>query len=70
MAKIRLGKAKFTIFMEQRNHMGLLTPKGKKDDKKKNNTNKSGTQPSKFFSSKPAKGSGKKPQTGGSQRGS
>lgn len=50
--------------------MGLLTPKGKKDDKKKSNTTKSGAQPSKFFTSKPAKGSGKKPLTGGSQRGS
>jgi hypothetical protein len=67
---IQQGKAKLTIFNKQRNHMGLLTPKGKKDDKKKSNTTKSGAQPSKFFTSKPAKGSGKKPLTGGSQRGS
>ncbi len=51
--------------------MGLLTPKGKKDDKKKNNPLKGANQPSKFFSGKPAKGAaGKKPLTGGTQRGS
>lgn len=50
--------------------MGLLTPKGKKDDKKKNNVLKNANSQSKFINSKPAKGGGKKPMTGGSQRGS
>lgn len=50
--------------------MGLLTPKGKKDDKKKN-VAKNAPQ-SKFISAKASsKGSGiKKPLTGGTQRGS
>jgi hypothetical protein len=49
--------------------MGLLTPKGKKDDKKKNNLAKNTTQ-SKFIANKNPKGAAKKPLTGGSQRGS
>lgn len=52
--------------------MGLLTPKGKKDDKKNNNP-KNNPQQSKFLP-KNAKGTGggfvKKGMTGGSQRGS
>jgi hypothetical protein len=49
--------------------MGLLTPKGKKDDKKKNTIAKNTTQ-SKFMTNKNPKGASKKPLTGGSQRGS
>jgi hypothetical protein len=52
--------------------MGLLTPKGKKGDKKQNNKNNN--QQSKFITSKSTKGSAggfvKKGMTGGSQRGS
>jgi hypothetical protein len=53
--------------------MGLLTPKGNKGDKKKNNNvAKNNAQGSKFIN-KGVKGSGgfvKKGMTGGSQRGS
>ena len=52
--------------------MGLLTPKGNKGDKKKNNKTAANTQSSKFIS-KGVKGGGgfvKKGMTGGSQRGS
>lgn len=49
--------------------MGLLTPKGKKDDKKKNNIAKN-TNQSKFMTNKNPKGGPKKQMTGGSQRGS
>lgn len=49
--------------------MGLLTPKGKKDDKKKNAIAKN-TNQSKFITNKNPKGGQKKPMTGGSQRGS
>jgi hypothetical protein len=52
--------------------MGLLTPKGKKDDKK--TAAKNNSQQSKFISKGNAKGSSggfvKKGMTGGSQRGS
>lgn len=52
--------------------MGLLTPKGKKDDKK--TASKSNSQQSKFITKGNAKGSSggfvKKGMTGGSQRGS
>lgn len=50
--------------------MGLLTPKGKKDDKKKNLPKNA--QQSKFLPGKASsKGAGvKKPLTGGTQRGS
>jgi hypothetical protein len=51
--------------------MGLLTPKGKKDDKK--TASKTNNQQSKFITKGNAKGSGgfvKKGMTGGSQRGS
>ena len=53
--------------------MGLLTPKGKKNDKKGSAAPKHGAQGSKFMTNKNTKGSGgfaKKPMTGGSQRGS
>jgi len=50
--------------------MGLLTPKGKKDEQKKKNTLKNANTQSKFFTNKTAKGGPKKPMTGGSQRGS
>ena len=53
--------------------MGLLTPKGKKDDKK-NGTAKNNSQQSKFITKGNVKGTGggfvKKGMTGGSQRGS
>lgn len=51
--------------------MGLLTPKGKKDDKKNKTQTAKNAQSSKFIS-KGAKGGGfvKKGMTGGSQRGS
>lgn len=51
--------------------MGLLTPKGKKGDKKTTNPKNSGQQ-SKFINkgSKPSGGAMKKNMTGGSQRGS
>jgi hypothetical protein len=51
--------------------MGLLTPKGKKNDKK-GSAPKPGAQGSKFMPNKSSKASGftKKPMTGGSQRGS
>ncbi len=52
--------------------MGLLTPKGKKDDKKTTNS-KNSNQSSKFIqkgNSKAAGNVGKKGMTGGSQRGS
>ena len=50
--------------------MGLLTPKGKKDDKKgaKNNALKNGNQGSKF--NKGVKSVGKKQMPGSAQRGS
>ncbi len=51
--------------------MGLLTPKGKKGDKKNNNNPKNNSQQSKFISrgSKPA-GSAKKQMPGSANRGS
>jgi hypothetical protein len=53
--------------------MGLLTPKGKKGDKKNNGTKATGSQ-SKFIAKGNTKGAagnaGKKGMTGGSQRGS
>jgi hypothetical protein len=51
--------------------MGLLTPKGKKDDKKKANNNaaKSGNQGSKFMN-KGVKSVAKKQMPGSAQRGS
>jgi hypothetical protein len=52
--------------------MGLLTPKGKKGDKKTANP-KNNSQQSKFFPNKNTKSAGgftKKGMTGGSQRGS
>lgn len=52
--------------------MGLLTPKGKKNDKK-GTAPKHAAQGSKFMTNKNTKSSGgfaKKPMTGGSQRGS
>jgi hypothetical protein len=52
--------------------MGLLTPKGKKGDNKKNAAPKPGQQ-SKFIQNPNSKGQaniGKKGMTGGSQRGS
>lgn len=52
--------------------MGLLTPKGKKDDKK--TASKNNSQQSKFITKGNTKGTGggfvKKGMTGGSQRGS
>jgi hypothetical protein len=53
--------------------MGLLTPKGKKDNKKGAAAPKPGNQGSKFIGNKNTKGMGggmKKSMTGGSQRGS
>ena len=52
--------------------MGLLTPKGKKNDKKGSAAPKHANQGSKFITGKSTKaaGSAKKPMTGGSQRGS
>ena len=53
--------------------MGLLTPKGKKNEKKGSAPPKHASQGSKFLGNKNAKGSGgfgKKGMTGGSQRGS
>ncbi len=52
--------------------MGLLTPKGKKGDKKTSSTtsHKNAKQGSKFISKGKAGGSVKKGMTGGSQRGS
>ena len=52
--------------------MGLLTPKGKKGDKKTtpSATHKNASQGSKFISKGKAGGSVKKGMTGGSQRGS
>ena len=50
--------------------MGLLTPKGNKGDKKKNNASKNSNSQSKFLTNKNAKGGPKKLLTGGSQRGS
>lgn len=56
------------------NNMGLLTPKGKKDDKKTSGSKqKNNNQGSKFLTNKNSKGSAgfvKKGMTGGSQRGS
>ncbi len=53
--------------------MGLLTPKGKKDDKK-GASSKNNSQQSKFITKGNTKGAGggfvKKGMTGGSQRGS
>lgn len=58
---------------EKTSTMGLLTPKGKKGDKKNNGPKNSGPQ-SKFISKGNTKGvggnAGKKGMTGGSQRGS
>ncbi len=55
-------------------YMGLLTPKGKKGDKKNSaKNNQSNSQGSKFLNNKNIKSSGgfvKKGMTGGSQRGS
>jgi len=52
--------------------MGLLTPKGKKNDKKGSGAPKHANQGSKFMPNKSTKAAGaaKKPMTGGSQRGS
>jgi hypothetical protein len=53
--------------------MGLLTPKGKKGDKKSSTTNtaqKNANQGSKFISKGKGGGFVKKGMTGGSQRGS
>jgi hypothetical protein len=54
--------------------MGLLTPKGKKGEKRSSNPNsKNNIQGSKFFSNKNVKSTGfakKGMMTGGSQRGS
>jgi len=52
--------------------MGLLTPKGKKDDKKKTSNNLKGGPAGSKFMSKGTKAAGgpKKAMTGGSQRGS
>lgn len=52
--------------------MGLLTPKGKKNEKKGSALPKNANQGSKFMPNKNAKAAGfaKKPMTGGSQRGS
>jgi hypothetical protein len=52
--------------------MGLLTPKGKKGDKKNNGPAKNSGAQSKFIPKGNTKGAavGKKPMTGGSQRGS
>ncbi|MGZ3836917.1 MAG: hypothetical protein ACXVMS_07040 [Flavisolibacter sp.] len=53
--------------------MGLLTPKGKKNDKKGSAAPKHTAPGSKFMPNKQTKSSGgfaKKPMTGGSQRGS
>ncbi|HYK56188.1 MAG TPA: hypothetical protein VEV15_06885 [Flavisolibacter sp.] len=54
--------------------MGLLTPKGKKNDKKGSAAPKHSNQGSKFMTNKNTKGAGggfvKKGMTGGSQRGS
>jgi hypothetical protein len=53
--------------------MGLLTPKGKKDNKKGSAAPKHASQGSKFMNNKNTKGGGgqmKKTMTGGSQRGS
>ena len=53
--------------------MGLLTPKGKKGDKKTNTAPKHNSQGSKFLNDKNTKGAtgvSKKNMTGGSQRGS
>jgi len=53
--------------------MGLLTPKGKKNDKKNSAVPKHGNQGSKFMpnkNSKASSGFSKKLMTGGSQRGS
>ena len=53
--------------------MGLLTPKGKKDDKKKNNASSKNSQGSKFINNKNIKASGgfaKKQMPGSANRGS
>jgi hypothetical protein len=53
--------------------MGLLTPKDKKGDKKNSGPGKNAGQQSKFIpkgNTKGMSGAGKKPMTGGSQRGS
>ena len=52
--------------------MGLLTPKGKKNEKKGSAVPKNAGQGSKFMPNKNSKAAGfaKKPMTGGSQRGS
>ncbi len=52
--------------------MGILTPKGKKDDKKKDSNNLKNTATGSKFLSKSTKAAGgpKKAMTGGSQRGS
>lgn len=52
--------------------MGLLNQKGKGADKKGKNKAQQSSQGSKFINkaTKPAGGGGKKPMTGGSQRGS
>jgi hypothetical protein len=52
--------------------MGLLTPKGKKGDKKNSGNAKNNNAQSKFIPKGNTKGAavGKKPMTGGSQRGS
>jgi hypothetical protein len=52
--------------------MGLLNQKDKKGDKKPGNKQQHNNSQSKFIGkgSKPAGGGGKKPMTGGSQRGS
>ena len=53
--------------------MGLLTPKGKKGDKKNNNAPKHAAQQSKFITGKSTKSAGQSKKgmmTGGAQRGS
>jgi hypothetical protein len=52
--------------------MGLLTPKGKKGDKKTNNNSaaKSSAQQSKFMTNKGVKSVAKKQMPGSAQRGS
>jgi hypothetical protein len=65
-------KPKGYICEHKKFNMGLLTPKGKKGDKKTTNSSpKNGGGGSKFISKgTKAAGGPKKPMTGGSQRGS
>jgi hypothetical protein len=69
----QLIKSRRSYICEHKNlSMGLLTPKGKKGDKKTTTSNtKNPTGGSKFISKgTKAAGGPKKPMTGGSQRGS